>query len=101
MSTVQAAHSDQNVQNLSKAGHRIEARMWKNTIKRCVIILKVMKIQAEGVFANLKQDYGYTRLHRRGKSGVKEEIYLEAIGYNVRKYHYHKHRRKEEKMPQA
>lgn len=53
------------------------------------------------MFANLKQDYGYTRLHRRGKSGVKEEIYLEAIGYNVRKYHYHKHRRKEEKMPQA
>jgi len=27
-------------------------------------------IQAEGVFANLKEDYGYTRLRRRGESGV-------------------------------
>ena len=58
-------------------------------------------IQAEGVFANLKQDYGYTRLRRRGESGVKEEIYLAAIGYNIRKYHNHKQRKKEEKLPKA
>ena len=64
-------------------------------------IMTQRSIQAEGVFANLKQDYGYTRLRRRGESGVKEEIFLAAIGYNIRKYHKHKHRQKEEKLPQA
>ena len=64
-------------------------------------IMMQRSIQAEGVFANLKQDYGYTRLRRRGESGVKEEIYLVAIGYNIRKYHNHKQRKKEEKLPKA
>lgn len=58
-------------------------------------IMTQRSIQAEGVFVNLKQDYGYTRLRRRGESGVKEEIYLAVIGYNIRKYHIHKQRKKE------
>ena len=53
------------------------------------------------MFANLKQDYGYTRLRRRGEIGVKEEIYLAAIRYNIRKYHKHKQRKKEEELPKA
>ena len=64
-------------------------------------IMTQRSIQAEGVFANLKQDYGYTRLRRRGESGVKEEIFLAATGYNIRKYHKHKNRQKDEKLPQA
>lgn len=47
-------------------------------------------IQAEGVFANIKQNYEYTRLRRKGETDVKEEIYLVAIGYNIRKYYNHK-----------
>lgn len=47
------------------------------------------------------ESYMYTRLRRRGESGVKEEIYLAAIGYNIRKYHNHKQRKKEEKLPKA
>ena len=64
-------------------------------------IMMQRSIQAEGVFVDLKQDYGYTRLRRRGEIGVKEEIYLAAIRYNIRKYHKHKQRKKEEKLPKA
>ena len=64
-------------------------------------IMTQRSIQAEGVFANIKQDYEYTRLRRKGETGVKEEIYLVAIGYNIRKYHNHKYRKKEERPAQA
>lgn len=44
-------------------------------------------IQCEGVFGNIKEDNGYGRLRRRGKTGVTEEIYLVAMGHNLRRYH--------------
>lgn len=47
-------------------------------------------IQAEGAFANIKQDFEYARLHRRGESGVAVELSLVCIGYNLRKYHNRK-----------
>ncbi len=43
--------------------------------------------QAEGAFADIKQNFQYTRLRRRGNSPVKVEIGLVSIGYNIRKYH--------------
>lgn len=43
--------------------------------------------QTEGTFGDIKRNLGYDRLHRRGESGVKLEIYLVAIGQNIRKYH--------------
>lgn len=54
-------------------------------------------ILSEGAFGNLKENWGYTKLRRRGESGVKTEMHLMAIGANLRKYH----RRKVEKMKQA
>ena len=50
--------------------------------------------QAEGAFADIKQDFEYVRLHRRGESGVKVELSLVCIGYNIRKYHNYKIRDK-------
>lgn len=47
-------------------------------------------VQAEGCFGDIKQNFEYTRLKRRGESGVKVELYLVSIGYNIRKYHNHK-----------
>ena len=44
-------------------------------------------IQSEGIFGQIKQDNEYSRLRRRGEYGVKLEIYLVAIGHNLRKYH--------------
>jgi len=44
-------------------------------------------IQSDGIFGQIKQDYEYSRLRRRGEYGVKLEIYLVAIGHNLRKYH--------------
>lgn len=44
-------------------------------------------IQAEGVFANMKQNYGFRRYRRRGKENVFTETILYAIAYNINKYH--------------
>lgn len=49
--------------------------------------MKNRSSQAEGVFGIIKEDYGYDRLHRRGKSGVETEIFLVGIAFNIRKYH--------------
>ena len=56
--------------------------------------------EAEGTFGDLKQNQGYNRLRRRGESGVKLEIYMIAIGQNIRKYHRRKieNRKKAEKL---
>lgn len=49
--------------------------------------MKKRSSQAEGVFGIIKEDYGYDRLHRRGKSNVETEIFLVGIAFNIRKYH--------------
>jgi len=51
--------------------------------------------QAEGVFGNIKQDFQYQRLRRRGESGVEVELLLVTIGYNLRHYHNVKTGKKE------
>lgn len=50
-------------------------------------VMAQRSIQCEGVFGNLKEDNGYDRLRRRGESGVRQELYLVAIGHNLRRYH--------------
>ena len=47
-------------------------------------------IQSEGCFGNIKENYGYDRMRRRGESGVKVELLLVAIGHNIRRYHNRK-----------
>lgn len=53
-------------------------------------LMSQRSIMSEGTFGNLKENWGYTKLRRRGESGVKTEIYLMAIGVNLRKYHQNK-----------
>ncbi|MEG0549371.1 MAG: transposase, partial [Coprobacillus sp.] len=43
--------------------------------------------ETEGTFGDLKANQKYDRLHRRGETGVRLEIYLVCIGHNLRKYH--------------
>lgn len=43
--------------------------------------------ETEGTFGDLKANQKYDRIHRRGETGVKLEIYLVCIGHNIRKYH--------------
>ena len=57
-------------------------------------LMRNRSAQAEGAFADIKQDFEYVRLHRRGESGVKVELSLVCIGYNIRKYHNYKIRDK-------
>lgn len=44
-------------------------------------------IQAEGVFAVIKQDYSFRRFLTRGKENVRTEMLLMAIGYNIFRLH--------------
>ena len=49
-------------------------------------------IQVEGAFGDIKANTSYTRIQRRGNLGVKTEICLVILGFNLRKYHAKKHR---------
>ena len=44
-------------------------------------------IEAEGAFGIIKQDWDYRRIHRRGMKDVKLEMFLVAIGFNIKKFH--------------
>ncbi|WP_241675735.1 transposase [Holdemania massiliensis] len=46
--------------------------------------------QAEGAFGDIKKNFGYSLLRRRGESGVKVELGLVILGYNLRHYHHQK-----------
>ena len=45
-------------------------------------------IQAEGSFANIKEDMGFRRYLYRGKENVTAQSILLAIGYNINKLHH-------------
>ena len=49
----------------------------------------------EGTFGDFKENMGYDRLYRRGHDNVQMEIYLVAMGHNIRKYQKLKKRIKE------
>ena len=49
-------------------------------------VLRERRIYSEGAFGILKEDFKYTKLRRRGESGVKSEILLVCMGFNLRKY---------------
>ena len=51
--------------------------------------------ETEGTFGDLKENMGYDRLYRRGHDNVQMEIYLVAMGHNIRKYQKLKKRIKE------
>ena len=46
--------------------------------------------QAEGAFADIKQNFGFTRLRRKGKDSVELEVGLVVMGHNIRAYHNRK-----------
>lgn len=60
-----------------------------------ITLMKNRSAQAEGAFADIKKNFEYTRLRRRGESGVEVELGLITIGYNIRRYHNRKVREME------
>ena len=59
--------------------------------------LKIQRsIQVEGAFGVIKQDFGFTRFHRKGLKNVKMEFLLVCLGYNLKKYHLSRIRRMKE-----
>ena len=52
------------------------------------IVFRVNRsIQVEGAFGVEKEDWGFRRFKRRGKTGVKTEFLLLCFGYNINKMH--------------
>jgi transposase len=49
-------------------------------------------IQVEGAFGVIKEDMKFRRFTRTTMIGIKKEIYLIVIGYNLKKYHNKKYR---------
>lgn len=49
-------------------------------------------VDTEGIFEDIKKNYDYDQLKRRGESEVKVELNLVAIGYNIKRYHDEKRR---------
>lgn len=49
-------------------------------------------IQVEGAFGVIKEDMKFRRFTRTGLSGIKTELYLVVIGYNLKKFHNKKNR---------
>ena len=45
-------------------------------------------------FDDLKENIGLDRLYRRGHDNVQMEMYLVAMGHNIRKYHKRKMKQK-------
>ena len=43
-------------------------------------------IQVEGAFGLLKNDFGFRRFLTRGKRNVRTELFLLAMGFNLKKY---------------
>ena len=43
--------------------------------------------KAKETFGDFKESYGHDRLYGRGHDNVQVEMYLVAIGHNIRKYH--------------
>lgn len=53
------------------------------------ILLRVNRsIQAEGVFAMIKEDMNFRRFLTRGNDNVKAEWYLVSMAYNILKLHH-------------
>ena len=48
-------------------------------------LMRNRSAQAEGAFQDIKQDFEYVRLHRRGESGVKVELSLGVLIVTCRK----------------
>lgn len=67
---------------LERLQHEAEVRLNSEAGKEA---RKQRAIQAEGTFGQIKEDYRYIRLRRRGKEKVEMELYLVAIGHNLRK----------------
>ena len=44
-------------------------------------------IQVEGAFGQIKEDYSYKRILRRGKESVYKEVLFLAFGFDIRKLH--------------
>lgn len=61
-------------------------------------LMELRDIQSEGTFGNIKANWKYDRLQRRGESGVNLEIVLVSIGVNLRRFQHRMFEKDENKQ---
>jgi hypothetical protein len=72
---------------------KIKDEVKQNLDSELGIELRVQRsIQVEGAFGVIKEDMKFRRFTRTGFSGIKLELNLIAIGYNLKKYHNKEYR---------
>ena len=49
--------------------------------------LNIRSSQTEGKFGDIKKNFKFNNMRRRGENSVRLEIGLVAIGHNIRHYH--------------
>ena len=49
--------------------------------------MTLRQVFSEGIFGDKKYNWNYDKMRRVGESGVKTEIYMYALGKNMRRFH--------------
>lgn len=84
------------LQNNSELRHYsknvVREEMWETVNRELsteegIRMKKQRSAQVEGAFGVIKQDFGFTRFHRKGLKNVKMEFLLVCLGYNMKKFH--------------
>ena len=82
----------------SKSGIRkiqrcVQLNEWKKEVRKNLetdlgkAVMDQRRIFSEGIFGDKKYNWKYDKMHRVGESGVKTEIYMYALGKNMRRFH--------------
>jgi hypothetical protein len=82
----------------SKSGIRriqrcVQLNEWKNEVRSNLDtelgrdVMTQRRVYGEGIFGDKKYNWNYDKMRRIGETGVKTEIYLYALGKNMRRFH--------------
>jgi len=82
----------------SKSGVRkiqrcVQLNEWKKEVRENLNtefgkeVMTQRQVYSEGIFGDKKHNWEYDKMRRVGESGVKTEIYMYALGKNMRRFH--------------
>ena len=93
----------------SKSGVRriqrcVKLNEWKNEARSNLEtdlgkdVMTLRRVYGEGIFGDKKYNWNYDKMRRIGETGVKTEIYMYALGKNMRRFHLLYWKRKDEEQ---
>lgn len=79
---------DEKIIHVNETWDQMKSIVRENLESPLGIDLRIQRsIQVEGAFGIIKEDMRFRRFSRTGYQGISNELYLIAIGYNLKKYH--------------